>query len=198
MNNSAMPGLTPTQRAAAWLTRQPLFLDTETTGLDDYAEICEIAVIDHTSQVLLNTLVRPTQLISAGALAVHGITDDEVTSAPGLDEIFPQLAALLAGRLVVVYNASFDRRVLIQSLRANRLYSARLDWEWACAMELYAEHRGDYNRARRSYRWQSLDAAARQCRVAVSGPAHRALADAETCRQIVLHMAGPAQAASEP
>ncbi|HID85120.1 MAG TPA: 3'-5' exonuclease, partial [Anaerolineales bacterium] len=32
--------------AKAWLKRRPVYLDTETTGLDEGAEIIEIAVVD--------------------------------------------------------------------------------------------------------------------------------------------------------
>ena len=38
-------------------------LDTETTGLDDNAEIVEIAIIDKEERTLINQLVKPTQRI---------------------------------------------------------------------------------------------------------------------------------------
>lgn len=58
-----MTGLTRreaiSQQARAWLGANALILDTETTGLEEHAEIVEIAVIDYTGAVLLETLVRP-------------------------------------------------------------------------------------------------------------------------------------------
>ena len=39
------------QRAQAILADRPLYLDTETTGLDPRAEIVEIALIDHDGAV---------------------------------------------------------------------------------------------------------------------------------------------------
>ncbi|GEM_PF-4383668 len=44
-------------------------LDTETTGLDGNAEICEIAAIDKNGKVLLNTLGQlPTTMKHSGGL----------------------------------------------------------------------------------------------------------------------------------
>ena len=113
--------MTPNTRslARALLADNPLFFDTETTGLDGSAEICDIAIIDAAGQVLLNTLVKPTCPIPPQASAVHGITDADVAEAPTITAIWPELAALLAGaRPLVAYNASFDRRMITQSANA--------------------------------------------------------------------------------
>ena len=52
------------QTARKWMKDDPLFLDTETTGLDGQAEICELSVIDAGGSVLMDTLIRPLQPIS--------------------------------------------------------------------------------------------------------------------------------------
>src|SRR5450759_4188499 len=113
--------MTPNTRslARALLTDNPLFFDTETTGLDSRAEICDIAIVDAAGQVLLNTLVKPACPIPPEASRVHGITDADVAGAPTITAIWPELAALLAGsRPLVAYNASFDRRMITQSANA--------------------------------------------------------------------------------
>ena len=46
-------------QAQAHLARQPLYLDTETTGLGRSAEIVDICIVDDAGQVLVDTLVRP-------------------------------------------------------------------------------------------------------------------------------------------
>jgi DNA polymerase-3 subunit epsilon len=43
------------ERACAWLATNALILDTETTGLDDDAEVVELAVIDCAGTVLLDS-----------------------------------------------------------------------------------------------------------------------------------------------
>ena len=68
------------QTARGWLKADPIFLDTETTGLDKYAELCEIAILDAAGHILMDTLVRPLTLISPEASAVHGIIDRMVVN----------------------------------------------------------------------------------------------------------------------
>lgn len=175
--------------AAQWLARDPLFLDTETTGLDRQAEVCDLAVVDAGGQVLLNTLIRTRRPIPQDAYAIHGISDRDVQDAPPFEAVADQLRALLAGRLVVVYNADFDMQMLRQS-HANAQAARYLrQVEAVCAMKLYAVHYGAWDGYHRSYRWQTLENAARQCRLPWAGDAHRALADAEMCRRVVGHMA---------
>jgi DNA polymerase-3 subunit epsilon len=181
----------PAQVAAEWLARDPIFLDTETTGLDRTAEVCDLAIVDAAGQVMLDTLIRTVRPIPPDAYAIHGISDADVANAPTFSQVADQLRGALRGRLVVVYNAAFDKQMLIQSHTAAKTPPKYLQAaDFVCAMELYAAHYGEWNSYYHSYRWQTLDKAARQCRLKWLGDAHRALADAEMCRRVVRHMAG--------
>src|SRR5215471_2455226 len=93
-----------------------IVLDTETTGLGIWSEVIQIAVIDPTGAALLDTLVKPTREIEAGATAIHGITAEVVAAAPTFAEVYPLLCKAIAGRRVVIYNADFDRSMLFQSM----------------------------------------------------------------------------------
>jgi DNA polymerase-3 subunit epsilon len=165
-----------------------VFLDTETTGLDARAEIVDIAVIDAEGRVLLDTLVRPRRSIPAAASRIHGLSDTDVAAAPGWIVVYERLLPILARRRVVIYNAAYDTRILRQCCDELELAAPRFRGE--CAMLKYAEFAGE--RERSGYRWHRLDTAAR--RFGVSPGGHRALTDAETCRQVVVGMAGPAPA----
>src|SRR5690606_24637835 len=99
---------------------------------------------------------------------------------------YERLREIVDRRRVVIYNAAFDTRILRQSCGELRLGEPRFRGE--CAMLKYAEFAGV--RERSGYRWHLLDAAAR--RFGVPAGTHRALADAETCRQVVIGMAGAA------
>lgn len=152
-----------------------IILDTETTGLDSSAQICQIAIIDSSGNVLLDTLVKPTCPIPADASAVHGITDDMVKDAPGWEKIMFVVQDIIEARPVIVYNADYDTRMMIQSSK-----SVNLEW-WTtgvfhCAMLAYAEHYGDWNDYRKSYRWVRLTDAAFMEDVIVEN-AHNALGD---------------------
>lgn len=175
------------QQARFYLQRQPLFLDTETTGLDAQAEIVEISVIDAAGEVLLDSLVRPQRPIPAEVVRVHGITNQMVAAAPRWPQVWAELEGLLRGRPVGIYNAEFDVRMLRQSHAASGLAWAPAAFADFCIMRLYARYRAQPGRFG-SYRWHKLTAAGRQCGLAHSG-AHRARADADLARQVLLHMA---------
>ena len=189
-------------RARGYLSLNPLFLDTETTGLSPMDEICEIAIIDAAGQVLINSLVKPSKPIPPGATEIHGISQEMVQSAPTFRDLVPELDRILSGRTVLIYNVEFDVGKLDRSARANGfspdVHGAYYPWWmgtdfapslWHCVMELYAAYYGDWNDYHGSYRWQRLGAALGQCGLEVPTSIHRAHADAEMTRRLVLHMA---------
>ncbi len=154
-----------------------VILDTETTGLDWQAQICQVAVIDGTGKTLVDLLVKPTCRIPPDATRIHGITNGHVAGAPGFAQVAPQIVSAITGRDVIIYNSAFDLAMLRQSAAAAGL---EVDWRglanYVCAMQAYAEHWGVWDSARRSYRWQSLSAACSQQAIPVKG-AHNALGD---------------------
>lgn len=173
---------------AGILSAHPVFLDTETTGLDDRAEVVEVAVVDLAGQVLLDSLVKPTRPIPIAATAVHGIGPMDVADAPTLTELWPKLAAAIEGHVVVIYNAAYDIRALHQSARACSI--GLLPWTSPhfCMMTAYAEYWGDWSEYHGNYKWQSLGAAAAQQRLVVPEGLHRAAADAELTRRLACHV----------
>lgn len=174
--------------ARAWLEADPLILDTETTGLDDQAEVIEISVIDARGEVLLDTLVRPSGQIPAEASAIHGITNEDVATAPTWAEIHQRLVELVAGRLVIAYGADFDIRLIEQT-------AARYGLEWqrpetGCAMRLYAQRNGEWSDRRSTWRWLKLGVAAEASGINTGG-AHRALADCRMALGVIRAMSSP-------
>jgi DNA polymerase-3 subunit epsilon len=176
------------RETAREITASPfVVLDTETTGLDDRAQIVSIAIIDQAGETLLHSLVRPSAPIPADATAIHGITDEMVASAPTMADLYGQVRALLEGRRVVIYNAEYDTRLLKQSIRAaHKGQPVTLPDEWrmrlVCAMELYSDYLG-------SDRWQKLTVAAEHFGISTAG-AHGALADCRMTLGVVRGMAG--------
>lgn len=151
-------------------------MDTETTGLDPTAEIVEISIVDAEGQVLLDSLVRPVKPIPLDAALIHGITNTMVEDAPAWPTVWAAAEAILRGRYIGIYNAEFDLRMMKQS-------HSRYDMLWDFpsqrvfdVMKLYADLIG-------AARWQTLDAAGRQCGVPLPN-AHRAQADALLLRAV--------------
>jgi DNA polymerase-3 subunit epsilon len=156
----------------------PVFLDTETTGLDTTAEVLEISVVDWNGNVLLDTLVKPKGLISPAASAIHGITAEMVANAPTWPEVLPQLQQVLADKMGVTYNAAFDLRMMLQSSEAWGLtpepcFGAKT---FFCAMLEYAHWRNLPDFYRKRNKWIKLEEACRHEGVVLLN-AHRALAD---------------------
>lgn len=105
----------PKQWARDALARNPIIIDTETTGLGRDAEICELSAIDGRGNVLIDTLIKPSKPIPADATAIHGITNEMVADAPTWNEVEHMILALLINRHALIYNADYrgewcDRR----------------------------------------------------------------------------------------
>ncbi|MFV1943371.1 hypothetical protein VPH49_21395 [Pseudomonas luteola] len=90
-----------------------------------------------------------------------------------------QYAAIVAGRTVVAYDASFDQRLLLQTHKLHGLTAMELTTR--CAMLLYASWHGEWIERRHGsgqWRWIKLIEAARECAVLGEG-VHRSHADAK-------------------
>lgn len=142
-------------------------LDTETTGLDCRDRVVEIAVVGLNGTPLLNTLVKPTDewFMSPEAQAVHGITVDELESAPTFSEIYSELAEVLKGCNLLTYGADFDARMMSGELSRAGLPPLVASERWHCLMDNYAAWCGEWSYYWGNYRWQAL------------GGSHRALGD---------------------
>jgi DNA polymerase-3 subunit epsilon len=176
------------ETAKSILSRNPVFLDTETTGLGNEDEIVECSVVDTDGASLFDQLIRPTRPIPPDATAIHGITNADVQAARPWPVVWPEIRSVLFGRLVVIYNQDFDLRMLQQTHARYKLpWKDRLNT--VDLLKLYAEYRGEWDPRRRSYRYQSLDAAGRQCGLALPN-AHRSSADCQLTRAVLLYVAG--------
>lgn len=173
----------------AWqIMRDPktVFLDSETTGLDD-ARFVELAVVDRTGTQLLNTRLDPVAKITTKAMEIHHILPWMLVGQPRFFEIFEDLAEALAGKRLVVYNAGFDLEVLAAEMRragfnpdyhTGRGLSTLLDLRGShCAMFLYAQFYGEFHEYYRNFTWQKLVNAADAFGVQVAAPAHSAVGD---------------------
>ncbi len=164
------------------LGTNPVILDTETTGLGYDAKIVEISVIDSDGSVLLDSLVNPCHPIPAEATAIHGITTNDVQSAPMWGDIQDKLHDVLKGRRVLIYNSEFDVRLINRSIargKANPALIAHLASNSVCVMKAFAAFNGEWNSYRNEYRWIKLTDALKLLNIIPKGKAHRALSDCQ-------------------
>lgn len=158
-----------------------IVLDSETTGLNLEAyddEIIELAIISSSGEVLFSSPIQ-TQDPKRQDLAthIHGITSEELQSAPRFPELWPQIESILQKYpRVLVYNAAFDEDMMLTMCR---LHDCKLpEGYWECLMEKYAVYHGAWNSKYRSYTWQKLAVACSCLNVEIQGEWHRATADA--------------------
>lgn len=176
------------QSARSILAAQPVYLDTETTGLNNWDEIVDICILAADGSVLIDTLVKPNGKIPIGATSIHGITNAMVVTAPTWPDVWPQVEAALIDRPVLIYNAEYDVRLMQQTHRKYRLNWRAGVARFECLMLLYAKFYGEWDAQRRSYRWQKLELAGRQCGLKLLNT-HRANDDARLARAVLHYMA---------
>lgn len=163
------------------LSKNCVFLDTETTGLNYSDEIVEINIIDRQGNVLINTLVRPKcRWIPKGAQAIHGITNQMVANAPKWTEVHDAVTQILqTAEAVVIYNADFDWQMLKQTREKYDLpkFGVASD-KFHCMMEQFAEYYGELNSYHGDWQWKTLGFAAKYFDINLDGvTTHRALGD---------------------
>ncbi len=154
-------------------------LDSETTGLKTPVQFVEIAIVDADGKTLFAGTIRPNCRIESGATRIHGYTARSLAGSPPFLEVYPDLLEALWGRRVIVYNASYDRRVWdasVRSLGARGTLAGELPL-WECAMRRYAAYVGEASK-RGGYRSQKLP-----------GGDHSALGDALATLRLIEEMA---------
>jgi len=111
-----------------------LILDTETIGSGPLTEIIEVALGDTRGDILYQTLVRPVFNPLPPQSKHKRFDRAEFADAPEWTEMWPHLSALIDNKILIAYNAAFDRRALAATCSRHRLSSTERGWR--CAMQL--------------------------------------------------------------
>src|SRR4051795_5065139 len=168
----------PDLAAQPLLSAEFLAVDTETNGLG--RELCELtevgAVLVGGSELheRWGSLVGVSRPLSRGIQRFTGISQAMVDAAPRPEQVLPELAAQLRGRVLVAHSARFDTRVLRQAFDR-----AALTWPDPPVLCTVALARRLAPLPRR----RGLAALADALGIEVDG-VHRALPDAETCARV--------------
>lgn len=171
----------------AWrIMRDPktVFLDSETTGLDG-ARFVELGVIDAQGNTLINQRIDPMADITAKAAEIHGIQPWMLVGQPRFFEIFQDVAAVLAGKRLVIYNVRFDGDVFLDEIKRMGGLDTRYQHLQGmlhlrgmhCAMFLYAQFHGQFHEYWGNFTWQKLVKASDVFDVQVALPPHSAVGD---------------------
>ena len=168
-----------------------IVLDTETTGLstNEGHRIIEIGCVELVNRRItgnhFHTYLNPDRDIDEGAERVHGISREDLETAPRFPEVVDRLLDFVRGAELVIHNAEFDvgfidhELGLMQHGRPQITDHARVLDTLVLARKL---HPGQRN---------SLDALCKRYEVdASSRELHGALIDADLLARVYLAMTG--------
>jgi len=100
-----------------------IVLDTETTGLEpkEGHRIIEIGCVEMVDRKLsgnnFHQYLQPDREIDAGAIEVHGITNEFLVDKPRFEDIVDDFASYVKGAELVIHNAPFDVGFINHELR---------------------------------------------------------------------------------
>ncbi len=172
-------------------TLRQIVLDTETTGLDPKLghRIIEIGCVELINRRLTNKhfhmYVNPQREIDAGAIKVHGITNDFLQDKPLFAEIVVEFMNFIQDAELIIHNAPFD--------------VGFLNHEYALAsteLGTIADHNSvldtlEYARKKHPGQRNSLDALCKRYGIDNSKrELHGALLDSEILAEVYLLMTG--------
>ncbi len=156
-----------------------MVLDSETTGLGNPIDFVEVGVVSSQGEPLFDSLIEPSCPVEPRASRVHGHTAESLAGERRFFEVYPDLLEVLWAKRVVVYNASYDRRVwdtAVRSLGARAALAGKLG-PWECAMRAFAAYVGERSK-RGGYKNQKLP-----------GGDHTAIGDARATLRLIEQMA---------
>lgn len=158
-------------------------LDTETTGLDENAEVIQIGIINgRGARLMNNVLVKPQGVIPAEATAIHGITNEMAERGIPFPKAFQAMMNVLNGlELLIIYNKAYDMRLIGQSCKRHEITSigrAKFPRRVHCAMLAYAQYQGQWDNRRNGFRWPKL-----------TGGDHSAVGDCIATKNVIELMA---------
>lgn len=172
------------------MSRQ-IVLDTETTGLEPSQghRIIEIGCVEMVNRRLTGNnyhqYIQPDREIDAGALEVHGISNEFLRDKPRFGDIVDDLLRYLRGAELVIHNAPFDVGFLNHELKQGGGDAVRIEDICTVTDTLQMArklHPGQKN---------NLDALCKRYEVNnTHRELHGALLDAEILSEVYLRMTG--------
>jgi DNA polymerase-3 subunit epsilon len=168
-----------------------IVLDTETTGLEPSQghRIIEVGCVELVNRRLTGNhfhhYLQPDREIDAGAVEVHGITNEFLADKPRFAEVADEFLEFIRGAELIIHNAPFDVGFLNHELR--RLGESYGELLGYCTVLDTLEH------ARRLHPGQrnNLDALCKRYAIDNSQrELHGALLDAEILADVYLAMTG--------
>lgn len=158
------------------LSIEMVFLDIETFDKKANSPIIETAIINESGDVLFNEYINPGREYILPCYKVNelGFDQSKLDNAKSLEYYKPCLLALTKGKGLCTYGKNdLDR---LPWLKEGSIYQD-------CCQRA-SDRFGVYNKYHGNHTWISLKNACDSVGYEVQGTPHRALTDAESCRQV--------------
>jgi DNA polymerase-3 subunit epsilon len=156
-------------------------IDFETAN-DEPTSACALGIVRVEHGVIVqrwSRLIRPPTRVFAYT-DIHGLSWEDVASAPSFATLWPEIRAVLAGvEFLAAHHAVFDEAVLKACCKAARAPSPRLPFE--CTVET----------ARRAWGIYPTKLPIVAATLGIPLDHHDAASDAEACAEIVLRARAP-------
>jgi DNA polymerase III subunit epsilon len=166
-------------------------LDTETTGLNPQEghRIIEIGCVELVNRRLtgnrFHVYINPDRLIDAGAIEVHGISNQFLDDKPRFKDVVDDFITFVSGAELVIHNAPFDVGFINHEFSLLKARSAKIE-DYSSVFDTLA-----YARKKHPGQRNSLDALCKRYGIDNSHrELHGALLDAEILADVFLLMTG--------
>ncbi|MCJ7694221.1 MAG: 3'-5' exonuclease [Anaerolineaceae bacterium] len=176
------------ENARQIMALNPIFLDTETTGFNQDDVVIEIGVVDMHGGSLIESLVNPGMPIPKESSEIHNITDSMVENSPLWKDIWGDVEQILRGRVIGMYNAEFDLRLIKQTHSQHWIEGGINVNKTFCVMKQFAAFYGEWDTRKSGFRYHKLDNAGRMCNIALPN-SHRAVDDARLTAELFAYIA---------
>jgi DNA polymerase-3 subunit epsilon len=161
-------------------TRHSLIIDTETVGSGPLVEIVEIALGDTEGNIIFHSLVHPVFNRIPRSSKLQRFEKAEFDDAPDWMSVWAQIEPMLDSKLLIAYNAAFDRRAM-SAMYARHRHTSR-ERGWRCAMQFVRQAIG----TRRSLTLEEACA-----HYGLEGGNHRARRDVEATYKLLKSLISP-------
>jgi len=168
-----------------------IILDTETTGLEPSQghRIIEIGAVEMVNRRLTGSryqqYINPDREIDAGAMAVHGITNEALADKPRFADVAEEFLRFIKDAELIIHNAPFDVGFINNELGLMKAKPRTID-KWCTVLDTLklarSMHPGQKNDLDSLCRRYSIDNSQRSL--------HGALLDAEILADVYLAMTG--------
>ncbi|MDH1263646.1 DNA polymerase III subunit epsilon [Pseudomonas sp. GD03944] len=167
-------------------------LDTETTGMPvtDGHRVIEIGCVELIGRRLtgrhFHVYLQPDREIDEGAIAVHGITNEDLKDKPRFKDVADEFYEFIKDAQLIIHNAAFDVGFLNNEFALIKQQDRADISEYCTVLDTLA-----FARERHPGQRNSLDALCKRYDVDNSGrELHGALLDAEILADVYLAMTG--------